>query len=124
MILVNEMEKATVLLRSQYETLLVLLTPFAPHITEELWHTLGNAESINLSQWPVYDSSKTTAREIDIAVQVNGKVREIVTVPSSASDEDIQKLALEQKMIVKWVGDQEIKKIIMVKGKLVNIVTG
>ncbi len=124
MILVNEMEKATVLLRSQYETLLILLAPFAPHITEELWHDLGNTESINMAMWPVYDPEKTTARELNIAVQVNGKVREVITVPASASPEEIEKCALEQKMVVKWVGDQEIKKIIMVKGKLVNIVTG
>lgn len=124
MILVNEMEKSTVLLRSQYETLLVLLSPFAPHITEELWHALGNTTSINLSLWPAYDPSKTTAREITIAVQVNGKVRETITVPSSATEDEIQKIALKQKMVVKWVGDQEIKKIIIVKGKLVNIVTG
>jgi leucyl-tRNA synthetase len=124
MILVNEMEKATVLLRSQYETLLVLLSPFAPHITEEIWHTLGNTESINLAPWPTHDQARMTSREVSIAIQVNGKVREVITVPSSSSDEEIQKLALEQRMVAKWVGDQEIKKIIMVKGKLVNIVTG
>jgi len=124
MIFVNEMEKASVLLRSQYETLLVLLAPFAPHITEELWHTIGNTESINLALWPVYDQTKTVGQEISIAIQVNGKVREVITVSPSSSDEEIQKLALEQKMVVKWLGDQEIKKIIVVKGKLVNIVTG
>lgn len=124
MILVNEMEKAPVLLRVQYETLLVLLTPFAPHITEELWHQLGNTDSINKAFWPIYDLEKTIAQEVSLAIQVNGKVREVITVASSASDEEIQKLALEQKMVMKWIGDQEIKKIIMVKGKLINIVTG
>lgn len=123
MMLLNEMEKATVFLRSHYEALLKIIAPFAPHITEELWEMLGNKTSIHLEMWPIYDPAKTIAREMTIAVQVNGKVRDIVTVPADAPDEEINRTALERPLVAKWVGDQEIKKVIMVKGRLLNVVT-
>lgn len=122
MVLLNEMESATLLVREDYETFLVLLAPFAPHITEELWHILGNTESIHRIPWPLYDPAKTIAQEVTIAIQVNGKVRDTITVPVDWGDEEVTRAALERPLVVKWVGGQEIKKVFVVKGRMVSIV--
>ncbi|MCK9345222.1 MAG: leucine--tRNA ligase [Candidatus Pacebacteria bacterium] len=124
MILVNDLEKAESLSKHTYETLLVLLAPFAPHITEELWHELGNTTSIHLASWPAYDASKCVESEITIAIQVNGKVRDEIVVAADADEEAIKSIVLARPTIVKWTEGEEIKKIIVVKGKLVSIVVG
>lgn len=124
MILVNDLEKAETLSRGAFENLLILLAPFAPHITEELWHEMGNQESIHLASWPVYDASKCVESEITVAVQVNGKLRDTMTVATGTSDEEITRLGLALPNIEKWVTGKEIKKTIVVKGKLLNIVVG
>ncbi|OHA82793.1 MAG: leucine--tRNA ligase [Candidatus Yonathbacteria bacterium RIFCSPLOWO2_01_FULL_47_33b] len=124
MILVNEMEKAEEFSREQYETLLVLLAPFAPHITEELWHEMGNTDSIHLATWPVFDPSKTVVSEVTIAIQVNGKVRDTIVLAIETSDEAIKEMALARPAVTKWIDGKEIKKMIVVKGKLLSIVVG
>ena len=122
MVLLNEMENATLLLRADYEVFLVLLAPFAPHITEELWHDLGNTESIHRATWPLYDPLKIIDQEVIIAIQVNGKVRDTVTVAADLGDEEVKRIALERPLVAKWVGNQEIKKVFVVTGRLVNVV--
>lgn len=122
MMLLNEMEKASAISREHYETLLKLLAPFAPHITEELWHDIGNADSIHLSEWPIFDETKIVASEITIAVQVNGKVRDTIVVSADAEEDVIKGMALAQPAVAKWVEGKDIKKVIVVKGKIINIV--
>lgn len=124
MILVNELEKENEISKNTYETLLLLLAPFAPHITEEIWHTLGNTESIHLAEWPKFDLTKCVASEVTMAVQINGKVRDMIIVPVDVDESTVKALALARPDIVKWVTGKEIKKVIVVKGKIVSIVVG
>ncbi len=122
MILLNSMEKKEQLAKSYYKHFLVLLAPFAPHITEELWEAVGEKESIHLHPWPVTDESKIKGGHVTIVVQVNGKMRgEFVADPTITEDEARQK-ALNLSPVIKWTEGKEIKKVIFVKGKLVNIV--
>ncbi len=122
MILANEMEKAESVSITNYETLLVLLAPFAPHITEELWYSLGNKTSVHLATWPTYDEAMTVVSEVTIAVQVNGKLRDTMVMPSGASQNLIEESALALLPVAKWIEGKKITKIIFVPGKLVNIV--
>ncbi|MFA5997717.1 MAG: class I tRNA ligase family protein [Candidatus Paceibacterota bacterium] len=124
MILVNDLEKAEKISRNTFETLLILLAPFAPHLTEELWHEIGNTESVHLAQWPIYDASKCVESETTVAIQVNGKLRDTMVVTTGTSDDEIIRLGLDLPNIQKWVLGKEIKKTIVVKGKLLSIVVG
>jgi leucyl-tRNA synthetase len=123
MILVNEMEKQEKFLRKNYETLLMLLAPFAPHITEDLWHQIGNTESIHLALWPVYDSMKCVETEVTVAIQVNGKLRDTVVVGADASKDEVLAMVQGLPSVIKWVDGKKIQKIIFVPRKLANIVT-
>jgi leucyl-tRNA synthetase len=122
MILANEMEKVETVEQSEYETLLKLLAPFAPHVTEELWFNLGHKQSIHLEPWPIHDNAKTLSQTMKLAVQVNGKVRDTIEVIHSVSEEEVRAIALASPTVHKWIGDGEIKKFIYVKNRLVNIV--
>jgi leucyl-tRNA synthetase len=122
MIAVNEFEKCDSLSRKQYEALLQLLAPFAPHFTEELWFALGNKKSIHISGWPDFNAALALDDEKTIMVQVNGKIRGSFIVPSDATKEDIEKSAQELPEAKKWLEGKKIVKVIVVPGKLVNIV--
>jgi leucyl-tRNA synthetase len=122
MIAINELEKSVSISRKQYETILQLLAPFAPHFTEELWSLLGNKKSIHVSPWPVYDPKKVVENEVTIMVQVSGKIRGSFTAPTDTSKEDIERLAKEVPEVKKWLERKEIRKVIVVPNKLVNIV--
>ena len=110
------------LVRESFDTLILLLSPFAPHIAEEMRSLLGHKTSIVQVEWPVFNKDLTTTEELLIIVQLNGKVRQRITVSASASQEDIKSLALNDSKIKEQTKGQEIKKVIMVPGKLVNIV--
>lgn len=99
-----------------------LLAPFAPHISEELWQVLGHSESISHADWPMFDSKLITEDELTIAIQVNGKLRDTITVPVNATEEAIKIQALASEKIQSWLGGQEPKKVIYVRGKLLSIV--
>ncbi|MFA7319058.1 MAG: class I tRNA ligase family protein [Parcubacteria group bacterium] len=123
MILVNEMEKQEELSITDYELLIILLAPFAPHIAEEIFQeVLGHKESIFLQKWPEFSETLTKDEEINLVLQVNGKVRDMVAVSADISEEEAKEIALVSEKIKKHIADKEIKKIIFVKGKLVNIV--
>lgn len=123
MILVNEMEKAESVNKSDFKILLRVLAPFAPHITEELWmDVLGNKKSIHVSEWPKYDENKIKEDKTTIVVQVNGKVRAEFESEIEANEDEIKNTALKQENVMKWIGSKEIKKIIYIKNRLVNIV--
>jgi leucyl-tRNA synthetase len=123
MILLNEFEKHEVILKSYYEAFLILLAPFAPHIAEELWAMFGNSKSIHLSAWPKYKLDHKRKDKIKIVVQVNSKIRDFVSVSPDIDDESLKELVLKGENVQKWISGQEIKKVIVVKNKLVNIVT-
>lgn len=122
MILVNEMEKSEELTNKNYKLLLVVLSPFAPHIAEELWEKLGNKESIFLQKWPQYDEKLIKDETIKLVVQVNGKVRDTLEVAVDISEGEAKEKALVSEKVKKYTASQEIKKVIFVKGKLINIV--
>ncbi|MBM2818251.1 MAG: leucyl-tRNA synthetase [Parcubacteria group bacterium] len=123
MILLNEMEKQDLLKIEDYKLLIKLLSPFAPHIAEELWSDIGGKKSIHLEKWPEYDESKLQSDEMTIIVQVNGKVRGSFKAIKGQKQEEIESIALSLPPIKKWVGGNQIKKIFFVKGKVVSILT-
>ena len=102
--------------------LIVLLFPFTPHIAEELWKRLGYTESLVKEQWPSYDGAVLKAEEINIPVQVNGKLRGVLTVPAESSEEQIKERAFSDTKIAAWIQGKQITKIIYVQGRLLNIV--
>ncbi len=113
---------ATSISLSDYKDFLKILAPFVPYLTEEIWHELGETTSIHLSDWPKYDESKVKDDKITIAVQVNGKVRGEVSITPDASEDEAREIALGENSVKTFVGEQEIKKFIYVKGKIINIV--
>ena len=108
--------------RDNLETLLKILAPFAPFITEELWHRIGNKDSIHLTKWPEYDPSLAKQKEVEVVVQVNGKVRGKVSVRPGADQEEVLKKALGDEKIKRYVKDR-YKKVVYVQDKVLNIVT-
>ena len=121
-LLKDNSDGARAIVRESFDTLILLLSPFAPHIAEEMWLLLGHKTSIVQVEWPVFNKDFTTTEELLIVVQLNGKVRQRIMVSASASQEDIKSLALNDSKIKEQTKDREIKKVIMVPGKLVNIV--
>ncbi|MDP3939085.1 MAG: leucine--tRNA ligase [Deltaproteobacteria bacterium] len=109
-------------LREAVETLLKLLHPFAPHITEELWAGLGNARTLLETDWPRHDPAALEAAEMSIVVQVNGKLRDNITVPSAATKDEIVAAALASEKVQRHTGDRAPRKQIYVPGKLLNLV--
>ena len=122
MIYTNTLEKRGGVTKDEYEALLKLLAPFAPHMTEELWGTLGHSESVHATPWPAYDESKLIKSEITMVVQVNGKVRAQIVVSKDQNQDEIEKLALSNTDVSKWLEGVEVKKVIVIPGKVVNIV--
>jgi leucyl-tRNA synthetase len=125
MIFMNELEKEGEVSRTRldiFETFLLLLAPFAPHITEELWQTLGHQTSIHLEKWPEFDESKIKEQKVTIVVQVNGKIRGQFEAPIGVSEEEAKEKAFALEDVKKWIVGQEIKKVVFVPNKLVSLV--
>ena len=108
--------------RAALETLLQLLSPFAPHMTEELWHQTGHHGSIHTSSWPVYKEELTRDENFTLVIQVNGKVRERIEVPADISENEVRTMALSNPRVISFVGNSTVRKVIYIPGKLVNIV--
>lgn len=125
MILLNELEhsnqKAQVS-KSDFDIFLKLLAPFAPHMTEELWHEMGHKESIHLQKWPTFDASKIVETETTITIQINGKMRALLKIKKDATEEIVEKTAQNLPEIQKWLANQSIKKTIFVPNKILNFV--
>ena len=119
--LVNEYYIVDSITKADYTVLLTLLYPFAPHVTEELNEKLGN-KAICLSSWPTYDVSKTVDATKEIAVQVNGKVRDTITISIYEDEDAIKEKAMSASNVLKHIEGKEIVKVIVIKGKIVNIV--
>jgi leucyl-tRNA synthetase len=109
-------------LREAVETVVILLSPFVPHFAEEIWEALGNRESIIKTRWPNYDPGAVLEDEVLIVIQVNGKLRDRMTIPASYGEEEVKRWALKSERIRKLVEGKEIKRVILVPKKLVNIV--
>ncbi|MHA3772713.1 leucine--tRNA ligase [Verrucomicrobiota bacterium sgz303538] len=129
MIFTNALTGANPRPKSAIRALLQILNPFSPHLTEELWQQLGfhkeGASPICADQpWPSYDPAHLIEDELELAIQVNGKVRGKIVVKKDASKEEVESLARTNPNIAKWTEDKTIKKIVVVPGKLVNIVVG
>ncbi|MFH1565377.1 MAG: alpha/beta fold hydrolase [bacterium] len=122
MILLNSLEREEKIDLKYYLTLLQILSPFAPHITEELWGQLENKESIFKQSWPKYDESLIKDEEIELVIQINGKIRDKISASADITEEEAKELALNSEKIQQWLDGKEPKKIIFVKGKLVSIV--
>ena len=121
MILANKMDELNTISVDDYRVLLTLLNPMAPHVTEELNEKLGY-KPLCESTWPEYDEAKTIDQEKTIGVQVNGKVRAAINVSLDEDEEAIKEKALKEENVLKFMQGKEIVKVIVVKGRIVNIV--
>ncbi len=106
------------------ETVLLLLSPFTPHIAEELWTAAGNEPSVSERPWPVWDEDLAREEEVELVIQVNGKLRGKLMIPRDFPEEEIKKIALGDARTMEFVGQKQIRKIIVARGRLVNIVIG
>jgi len=122
MVFINECYKAKQVYKPYALNFIKLLNPFAPHLTEEMYHLLTNKETIAFEPWPTYDESKLVLDNKLIVVQVNGKLRGKFEIATDASDDEIQKQALELENVQNYIADKTIRKVLVIKGKLVNIV--
>ena len=105
-----------------FKPLLILLTPYAPHVSEELWHQLGNTTSILDATFPKLESKYLIESEKEYPVSINGKMRTTINISLDASPQEVEKIVLENDVIKKWIEDKQPKKIIYVKNKMVNVV--
>ena len=122
MVFVNELNRLETIPKEALEKLTLLLSPYTPHLAEELWEMLGHEPSVALAEWPGYDEKKTIDDEIEIVVQVNGKVRAKLQMPRSASKDEMLSQAKANEKVQGWMEGKTIVKEIVVPGKLVNIV--
>jgi leucyl-tRNA synthetase len=109
--------------KTQFETLLLLLAPFAPHITEELWSLLGHQDSIHLQKWPEYDPKLILEEQVVIAIQIDGRLRGTIEVPRDSKEEHVKSEALALAEVQKWLKGEAPKKIIIIPNRLISLVT-
>jgi leucyl-tRNA synthetase len=98
------------------------MAPFAPHIAEELWHQLGRSSSIHTANWPKYNAQYLVESSFNYPISINGKTRAQITFDLSATEAEIQSAVLENELVVKWMEGKPLKKFILVKGRIVNVV--
>lgn len=124
MSLSNDMRAAGKITKADFKTYIILLNPVAPHLTEELWQMAGFEGKLNQTSWPSYDEKKLVKDEFEMPVQINGKVRGKVIMPINANKDDAIEAAKNDSNIANHIADKEIRKIIYVPGKILNIVVG
>ena len=122
MILVNLAEKNEIT-KTEYETILKLLAPFAPHMTEEIWANLGHKKSIHLEKWPEYDEKKTISEKVVIIVQINGKPRANFEMPVGSNQAEVEKVALAREDVYKWLAGKQVKKKLFLKERILALIT-
>lgn len=122
MVFINEGYKAEQISKEYVEGFVKLISPIVPHIAEELWSILGHDDTIVYEAWPTFDESKLVDNEVEIPVQIKGKVRAKLHVAKDATKEELEALALASEQVQQWLEGQEVKKIIAIPGKMVNIV--
>ena len=112
----------TALINECIEKLVIMLAPFIPHVAEEMWEMLGGSESVHEQSWVTYDEDALVKDEVEIVLQINGKVKDKINVPSAASEDEIKEMALNNAKILEFTEGKQILKTILVKGRLLNIV--
>jgi leucyl-tRNA synthetase len=122
MIFVNETMKLEVRPRKLLENFVLLLSPFAPHLAEELWEKLGHSKSTAYEPWPAYDELKCAESTVEVVLQINGKIRSKVAVAKDTSNAELERLALDDANIKRYMDGKRVIKKIIVPNKLVNIV--
>jgi leucyl-tRNA synthetase len=122
MTLVNELETQPSSEIRNLKLVIKLLAPFAPHLTEELWSFFNIKDSIHKQKWPRYNQKFIKEESITLIIQVNGKVRDKIEVEAKISEKKAKELAISREKVKKWLGEEEIKRLIFVPGKLINIV--
>jgi len=122
MSLVNEYSAVDSISRKDIEVLLMLLNPIAPHLAEEIWQKLGNAEPLVFHPWPTYDPEKLIESTVEIVVSINGKIRDRLVTMLGADETDLKEQAKALPRIKEMIGEQTIRKIIVIPNKLINIV--
>ncbi len=122
MIAVNELSDLQCHSAAILEPFLILLTPYAPHVSEELWSVLGHTDSILDASYPVFEAQYVAESAKEYPVSVNGKVRANILINLDASESEVQEMVMQHPMIIKWMEDKPMKKFIFVKGRMVNVV--
>lgn len=122
MVCVNELGSLKCNKKAILEPLLVLLAPFAPHITEELWEAIGNSESIHIAEWPKFNNSYLVENSFNYPISINGKTRTQLEFPIDADIKEIEASVLSNEIVLKWTNGQAPKKVIVVKNRIVNVV--
>ena len=122
MVCVNELSDLKCHKKQILEPLLTLLTPYAPHISEELYHALGNSESVLNASYPKWENRFLTESEKEYPISINGKMRTTITISLDAPTAEVEKIVLNNEIIQKWIEGKPVKKIVFVKGKMVNVV--
>jgi leucyl-tRNA synthetase len=117
-----ERAQTLAVLRESIEALVVMISPFAPHMAEELWQTLGHAEGLSRTAWPSFDPDVAKADEIVVPVQINGKVRARLTVRADFSDDQLREAALADGAVRNHTAGKTIRKVVVAKGPLVSVV--
>jgi len=122
MIFINLLDKQEKIGMETYSELIKILSPFAPHICEEIWANLGNKKSIVITVWPKWDAGKIVSGKIKMPIQINGKVRGVIEISGDSDEKEVYKIALQNEDISKWIGVNKIKKTIFVKNKIINFI--
>jgi leucyl-tRNA synthetase len=122
MIFMNEFDKQATIHKDDWKMFLKLLASFAPHMTEELWNTLGEPESIHVTAWPNYSEVLVVDDTVTLGVQVNGKVRAEITIAVDATESFVREQVLAIPEIQKWIEGNEVKKFIFIPKKIISIV--
>lgn len=122
MVFINDCYKAEVIPAEYAQGFIKLIAPIAPHVAEEIWSIMGNEESLTYAAWPTFDESKLVDDEVEVVVQVAGKVRAKIKVAKDATKEELEQIALADEKVQEFIEGKDIKKVVVIPGKLVNIV--
>ncbi len=122
MVFINECYKQDSLPLEYVEGFVKMLAPIAPHVCEELWSKLGHEDSISYASWPTFDASKLIDEQVEYVVQVNGKVRAHIQTERDADRQNVENIALANENVKEFVDGKNIRKVIVVPNKIVNIV--
>ncbi|CAM3149901.1 leucine--tRNA ligase [Filibacter tadaridae] len=122
MVFINEGYKVDSIPKEYVEGFVKMISPITPHLGEELWEKLGHEDTITYAEWPTFDEMKLVDDTIEMAVQINGKVRAKIVVSKDATKEELEKMALEDEHVITFLAEKEVKKIIAIPGRLINIV--
>ncbi|RKY12985.1 MAG: leucine--tRNA ligase [Planctomycetota bacterium] len=122
MIFVNHISKLEIRPKAAMEKFVLILSPLAPHLCEELWQRLGHTDSLAYAEWPAFEADKAKEKEIELAIQIKGKTKDKITIAADATEETTQQMALASKKVQAALDGKKAKKIIVIKSRLVNIV--